>query len=113
LLSGLHFVDIWVGDNADTDTGSCLGDSYANDTGLHGQTVLTGSKCFTVKEIEVFEITESTALPNPAHLPLKSRFRQGNCPDSFGSRLKLLSMPIDHDIEMNNDMTMYNTIRAD
>jgi hypothetical protein len=32
--------------------------SYTNDAGLAGYTVLTGSKIFTAKEIEVFEITD-------------------------------------------------------
>jgi hypothetical protein len=37
---------------------SYFGTSYANDTGLPGQTFFTGSWEFTVKEIEVFEITD-------------------------------------------------------
>jgi hypothetical protein len=36
---------------------SSLGHCYANDTGLDGWKVLTGLQNFTVKEIEVFEIT--------------------------------------------------------
>jgi hypothetical protein len=43
---------------ADPYSSSSLGFSYANDTGLDGETVLTGSLFFTVKEIEVFEIAE-------------------------------------------------------
>jgi hypothetical protein len=43
--------------NANTDSWSELGNSYANDTGLVGHTVLTGSYYFTVKQIEVFKIT--------------------------------------------------------
>jgi hypothetical protein len=35
-----------------------FGDVYANDTGVDGKTLLTGSKCFTLKEIEVFKITD-------------------------------------------------------
>jgi hypothetical protein len=35
-----------------------LGLSYANGTGRDGQTFFTGSPNFTVKEIEVFEITD-------------------------------------------------------
>jgi hypothetical protein len=52
--------DIGVFDNcnANADNGSDLGGSYANDTGLRGETVLTGSYNFTVKEIEVFEIAD-------------------------------------------------------
>jgi hypothetical protein len=40
------------------DSGSCLGISYANDTGLDGETVLTGSTYFTVTEIEIFKIAD-------------------------------------------------------
>jgi hypothetical protein len=43
--------------NANTDSHNELGYSYANDTRLGGAIVLTGSYFFTVKEIEVFEIT--------------------------------------------------------
>jgi hypothetical protein len=35
-----------------------LGVWFTNDTGLNGETVFTGSKHFTVKEIEVFEIRQ-------------------------------------------------------
>jgi hypothetical protein len=53
--------DLGVSDdcNANTDSWSDLSDCYANDTGLDGETVLTGSDYFTVKEIEVFEITNA------------------------------------------------------
>jgi hypothetical protein len=44
--------------NANTRSLASLGLAYANDTGLDGTTVLTGSWRFQVKEIEVFEITE-------------------------------------------------------
>jgi hypothetical protein len=44
--------------NASTGNWSFLGLSYANDTVLDGKTALTGSLGFTVKEIEVFEITD-------------------------------------------------------
>jgi hypothetical protein len=33
---------------------------YANDTGLDGALILTGSQNFTVREIEVFELTDKT-----------------------------------------------------
>jgi hypothetical protein len=51
---------IWVSDkcNANTNSGRCLGRSYANNTGLDGKTVLINWYDFTVKEIEVFEITD-------------------------------------------------------
>jgi hypothetical protein len=58
---GPHFRDIGVDDNCHANTNSCtylFGDSYANDTGLAEATFLTGSGHFTVKEIEVFEITD-------------------------------------------------------
>jgi hypothetical protein len=57
---GPHFRDISVSDhcNANTDSYSWLGRAYANDTGLDGNTVFTGSYSFTVKEIEVFEIAD-------------------------------------------------------
>jgi hypothetical protein len=38
------------------DSYSILGNSYANDTGIAGNQVLTGAEHFTVKEIEVFEV---------------------------------------------------------
>jgi hypothetical protein len=55
---GPFFDGIRVSDNcnANTDSWSYLGLSYANDTEVHGMTILTGSYSFTVKEIEVFEI---------------------------------------------------------
>jgi hypothetical protein len=53
--------DIAANCNANTRYTS-LGNSYANDTALRGNTVFTGSKKFTVKEIEVFEVTKETAL---------------------------------------------------
>jgi hypothetical protein len=51
--------DIAVSDNCNANTSSCTwhGDAYANDTGLDGTKVFTGSFKFRVKEIEVFEIT--------------------------------------------------------
>jgi hypothetical protein len=58
---GPHFSDIYVSDNCNANTGSCtniFGDYYANDTGRDGKTFFTGSWNFTVKEIEVFEITD-------------------------------------------------------
>jgi hypothetical protein len=57
---GPCFCDICVAPMCNTVamSGSYLGFTYANDTGLDGRTVLTGSKWFTVKEIEVFEITD-------------------------------------------------------
>jgi uncharacterized coiled-coil protein SlyX len=58
--SGPFLGDIRVsGDsNANTDSDTCLGIYYANNTGLDGKTVFTGSKNFKVNEIEVFEITD-------------------------------------------------------
>jgi hypothetical protein len=35
-----------------------FGEIYTNDTGLDGETFLTGSPYFQAKEIEVFQITE-------------------------------------------------------
>jgi uncharacterized coiled-coil protein SlyX len=51
--------DIWISEdcNKSNDSYSYLGHAYANETGLDGKTVLTGSKFFRVKEIEVFGIT--------------------------------------------------------
>jgi hypothetical protein len=53
-------VDMRVSDNcnANTNSGTDLGEAYTNDTGLGGETVFTGSLHFKVKEIEVFEITD-------------------------------------------------------
>jgi hypothetical protein len=52
--------DIAVLDDCNTNTKSFthFGTSYTNDTGLSNDEVLTGSKYFQVKEIEVFEITD-------------------------------------------------------
>jgi hypothetical protein len=44
--------------NANAESCSGLGQSYANDTGLDGRFVLTVSTHCTVKEIEVFEIAD-------------------------------------------------------
>jgi hypothetical protein len=56
---GPDFGDISISDrcNANDRSESCPDQRYVNDTGLDGKTVLTGSQFFTVKEIEVFEIT--------------------------------------------------------
>jgi hypothetical protein len=56
---GPIFSGIWVVDNcnASSHNDSYLGVAYVNDTQLDGRLVLTGSQWFTVKEIEVFEIT--------------------------------------------------------
>jgi hypothetical protein len=50
--------------NANTNSFTLLGRSYTNDTGLDDETVFTDSADFQVKEIEVFEITDSTNLPH-------------------------------------------------
>jgi hypothetical protein len=57
---GPHFRDISVYDNCNANACSftLLGVAYANDTEMYGMTVLTGAYTFTVKEIEVFEITD-------------------------------------------------------
>jgi hypothetical protein len=59
---GPHFFDIGARDNCNCNAiiGSftALGSHYANDTGLDGEIVFTGSGYFQVKEIEVFEITD-------------------------------------------------------
>jgi hypothetical protein len=53
------FCGMGVSDNCNTNnySASSLDRSYANNTRLDGDKVLTGSFNFTVKEIEVFEIT--------------------------------------------------------
>jgi uncharacterized coiled-coil protein SlyX len=57
---GPYFHDIGVSDNCNANAVSLsfLGDAYAGGTSIDGETVLTGSHNFTVKEIEVFEITD-------------------------------------------------------
>jgi hypothetical protein len=58
---GPLFCDIGVDNNSNANTRSYtdrFGTSYANDTGLDENTFFTGSPRFTVKEIEVFEITD-------------------------------------------------------
>jgi hypothetical protein len=57
---GPHFRDIGVSHNCNANTISYttgFGHTYANDTGMDGETFFTGSEDFTVKEIEVLEIT--------------------------------------------------------
>jgi hypothetical protein len=57
--NGPNFGDMGVSNNSNTNTSSHsegFGVRYVNDTGLHPQTILTGSKNFKVKEIEMFEI---------------------------------------------------------
>jgi hypothetical protein len=61
-----HFCDLGVFDKCNTSTDNLargFGGSYINNTRLAGRTFLTGSEVFQVKEIEVFEIRNSTALP--------------------------------------------------
>jgi hypothetical protein len=51
--------DLFLGGNCSTNihkNTAALGNAYANDTGLDGRTLLTGTKAFRVKEVEVFEI---------------------------------------------------------
>jgi hypothetical protein len=57
---GPHFHDICVSNGLSGQANSWteLGRSYTKDTGLDGTTFFTGSKVFTVKEVEVFEITD-------------------------------------------------------
>jgi hypothetical protein len=54
-LCGIHVSDNC---NANTDSCTCLGASYTNDTELGENAFFTGSEKFKVKEIEVFEITD-------------------------------------------------------
>jgi hypothetical protein len=51
--------DIYVGNNCDqgANSGTALGRSYTNDTGIVGNEVLAGQSTFQVKDIEVFTIT--------------------------------------------------------
>jgi hypothetical protein len=44
--------------NESTKSSTALGGSYVNDTGLKCRMVFTGAEHFTVKEIEIFEITD-------------------------------------------------------
>jgi hypothetical protein len=58
---GPHFLDIAISDHCNANTyssTSSFGQRYANDTGQVGQIFFTCSPLFTVKEIEVFEITD-------------------------------------------------------
>jgi hypothetical protein len=65
--SGPHFgfSDIKVANNCHVNTNSCscLGHYYVNDTGISGEKFFTGLKTFQVREIEVFEMLDSTAVP--------------------------------------------------
>jgi hypothetical protein len=53
-----HDLSITSQCNCHTSSYSNLGGTYRNDTGLAGNTVLTGGYNFTVKEMEVFEVVE-------------------------------------------------------
>jgi hypothetical protein len=57
---GPDFWNIYVADqcNDNMDSGSYLGSSYVNDTGVDGNTFFTGAKHFQVKEIEVIEVLD-------------------------------------------------------
>jgi hypothetical protein len=55
---GPSFRDISVSGNRTDSYTELFGCNYTNDTGVKGKTVLTGSEHFTVKEIEVFDITD-------------------------------------------------------
>jgi hypothetical protein len=44
--------------NLNAQSATSLGSSYVNNTGIDGETVLAGAHCFTVAEIEVFELTD-------------------------------------------------------
>jgi hypothetical protein len=50
--------------NAHTDNYTELGGAYTNHTGMDRKIGFTGSKEFKAKEIEVFESTDETTLPN-------------------------------------------------
>jgi hypothetical protein len=57
---GPHFNDLVISNNCHAQPDSStfrFGEAYTNDTGLTGSKLLTGSRNFKVKEIEVFEIT--------------------------------------------------------
>jgi hypothetical protein len=59
--SGPYFYDIVVWNDCNRNASSSasgFGNWYRNDTGLDRETFFTGSPHFTVKEIEVFEITD-------------------------------------------------------
>jgi hypothetical protein len=63
------FGGIRVGNECNAHSNSCTYGfgaryaSYTNNTGLDGCRFFTGSDCFQVKETEVFEMTDETALP--------------------------------------------------
>jgi hypothetical protein len=60
-LYGPDFCDINICQHCNQNPYSCtvaFGDVYTNDTGLNGETFFTGSSRFTVKEMEVIEITD-------------------------------------------------------
>jgi hypothetical protein len=61
---GPRFYAMAVSDNCNitTNSGTSLGSSSTNDTGLNGKFGFAGSTYFRVKNIEVFEITDYTAL---------------------------------------------------
>jgi hypothetical protein len=52
--------DLAVSDNCNANTKSYtnFGESYANDTGLDGNSLFAGSQNFQVREIEIFQIAD-------------------------------------------------------
>jgi hypothetical protein len=56
-FGGGHDIYVANGCNGNTSSSTNLGSTFNNDTGIHSQHVFTGESTFTVKEIEVFEIT--------------------------------------------------------
>jgi hypothetical protein len=86
---GPHFWDIAIYDNCNRNTSNNieLDDSYINDTGVNKYDVMTGSRYFRVKEIEVFELTDDPDKVIPLGEPDDGR--QSDDPSSpwFGARI--------------------------
>jgi hypothetical protein len=66
IFGGCYRSDIGVCNdcNAKNNSYTCLGEADTNDTGLEDTIFFAGFQSFKVREIEVFEITDSTTLPN-------------------------------------------------
>jgi hypothetical protein len=77
---GPDFYDIRVYDNCNANAKSftSLGNAYTNGTGVDGRTFFTGSFDFKVKEIEVFKITDYTALSRKSRSPGPWKSRKSN-----------------------------------
>jgi hypothetical protein len=86
-----EFSDIYVSDNCNTSTCSDMihfGTSYSNDTKHSKIPFFNGEKNFTVKEIEVFQITEPSSFTLPSEVRNDSQKQTGTEQDEGEEQCK-------------------------